>query len=176
MDEREQLREDIKIDPYQLDLECHGQSDMFIGWAEKASDAKADMENARSELSETEAKLKIECRITPENFGLEKATDKAVEDAVKASPKYLKKVKAYNEARARHHWLSEVAVKGADMRKKMLNDLVSLHGQQYFAGPNVPRNLGEAYAERRKQKEEQAKGRMRAVVKKHKKKKKRRRV
>ena len=34
-----------------------------------------------------------------------------------------------------------VAVKAMDDKKRMLQGLITLHGQQYFAGPDVPRDL-----------------------------------
>jgi len=38
-------------------------------------------------------------------------------------------------------------------RKSALENLVTLHGQQYFAGPKVPRNIGEEMSNRKKTRE-----------------------
>jgi hypothetical protein len=43
-------------------------------------------------------------------------------------------------------------VKAIDARKTMLETLVKLHGQQYFAGPNVPRDLSHEAEKKRSQK------------------------
>jgi len=42
-----------------------------------------------------------------------------------------------------------------EQRKRMLELLVTLHGQEYFAGPSVPRNLIDAWKEAKKSKAEE---------------------
>ncbi len=155
-----QLERDRQIDPYNLEVECVRQTDLFCGYAQEAITARAAMDNADKAVDDakeivknTAARLSLVCRENPLAFNLPKATEASIEAAVRVHPDFQKALAAqsatsqdYVDARQAYGEL-EVAVKAMEMKKSMLEALVKLHGQQYFAGPSVPRSLADAVNE-----------------------------
>jgi hypothetical protein len=139
------IKQDTQIDPLQLDVECLRQADLFIEWAEKAVEAKIMMEK-------TEAALQLQARKYPDKFGLEKVTDASVNAVVKTNAKCIRT--------RRESMLLDRAVKALEIKKRMLENLVTLNGQQYFASPSSPRDLGEVWLRKREEEEEKLTKRM----------------
>ena len=144
-----EFQQDKEIDPSQLDVECVKQAELFFKWAERSIEAKEEADRAKLSLEVTEAKLQIQCRKCPEDFGLTKLTESVVTAAVKCHGHYQQKARHYLEAR-KNAALLEKAVMAMEQRKRMLEVLITLHGQQYFAGPSTPRDLVGAYQEHQK--------------------------
>jgi hypothetical protein len=145
--DKSEIKQDRTIDPSQLDVEAACQADLFFKWAERSVEARAEVDRAKLRLSITEARLQMECRKSPENFDLARVTEPAIGAAVKASKKY----RETSDALIRAHETSAMidqAVKALDIKKRMIEVLITLHGQQYFAGPSVPRDLVAAWRER----------------------------
>ena len=134
------FQQDKEINPSQLDLECTLQADRFFHWAKAAVAASHEVDRARLYLDAISAQLEVACRQNPGNFGLVKATDAAVDAGIKNHLKYQEAVEQLNEAR-KDSKLLDAAVSTLEQKKRMLEMLVVLHGQQYFAGPSVPRDL-----------------------------------
>lgn len=137
---REEMQNDRKIDPLQLDIEAVRQADMFFKWAERAIRSKAAADALEFDLDVLESRLQIQCRKDPEKFGVMNATETAVKSAVRCSDVYITAHNEYTEAKVESSLLAQ-AVSAMEQRKRMLELLVTLHGQQYFAGPSVPRDL-----------------------------------
>ena len=135
-----EFQRDKTIDPERLDVECIRQPERFFYWAQQAVEASVEVERARLRADVTEARLEIECRQKPEEFGIAKPTESAIKAAVKIHPKYRKAYKKYLKARENAKLL-DAAVTAMEQKKRMLESLITLHGQQYFAGPSVPRDL-----------------------------------
>jgi len=135
-----EFQRDKDIDPNQLDLECIKQSDRFFHWCKLAVEAGYVVDRAKLRLDVTKARLEIACRQRPADFGLEKSTERGVEASVLSHDEYTVAYKTWLEAK-RDCKLLDAAVASMDSKRKMLDNLIRLHGQQYFAGPNVPRNL-----------------------------------
>lgn len=148
---KNEFEKDLEIDPLQLDVMAGMQGELFFKWAEKATVAREMLDRAKLRLDVTEARMTYKARLDPDSYGIVKATDKACENAVKKHPKYLE---VYEEwIKAKKDWqMAEKAVEAMEQRKRMLEILVTLHGQQYFAGPSIPRNLAEAFSKVRKEK------------------------
>jgi hypothetical protein len=49
--------------------------------------------------------------------------------------------------------MSRSALSAIDSKKSALENLVKLHGQNYFAGPTIPRNLNKEWLESQKEKQ-----------------------
>lgn len=145
-----QFQHDKEIDPSRLDLECTLQTDKFFRWAQAAVEANAEVDRAKLNLDVVKTKLELECRKNPEHFGLAKATEAAVDAAVKCHEDYQNAVEDFHEAR-REAKLLDVAVNTMEQKKRMLESLITLHGQQYFAGPSVPRDLISDWKEHQEQ-------------------------
>ncbi|NIS11209.1 MAG: hypothetical protein GWN97_04570 [Thermoplasmata archaeon] len=145
-----EFQRDKEIDPNQLDVECVRFADRFFHWAELAVEAGHLLDRAKLKLEVTKARLEMKCRRKPADFGLEKATEKGIEAAVLAHEEYYDAYKGWLAAR-REAKLLDKAVDSIDAKKRMLDNLIRLHGQQYFAGPSVPRDLGATWKEYRDQ-------------------------
>jgi hypothetical protein len=72
-------------------------------------------------------------------------SEAGVKAAVQCCDKYMNAMRRYFDL-AEVVELLKVAVRTMDMKKRMLENLTTLHGQQYFAGPSTPKNLVEAWA------------------------------
>lgn len=137
---KSELAEDRRIDPEQLDIEVARQADAFFNWAERAVYAKAALERAEESLASVEATLQLRCRELPDTFGLKNVSEAGIKAAVRLHPDYAAASQAYLTAKMESSWLDK-AVVTMDMKKRMLEAMIDLHGQQYFAGPSVPRDL-----------------------------------
>lgn len=140
----EELRTDCAIDPAQLDIEALKQSDLSIKWAERAIGAKAEVETLEHRVKTLEARLNLDVRERPEDFGLKTVTEPAVKAAVISAEQMIKLTTEYFRKRHQLAFLDR-ATREMESRQAMLKELVKLHGQQYFAGPDVPRDLVSAY-------------------------------
>jgi len=143
---REEFAADKSIDPGQLDVEAVRQADVFFKWAERAVEAKALADRCKLKLELLLVRLEMQCRTAPEDFGLTKTSEAAVAAVVKAHPDYEKSSIEYINARRDAAILSE-AVNAMQQKKSMLEEMIKLHGQQYFAGPSVPRDIISAWKE-----------------------------
>lgn len=144
--DREQFEKDKTIDPGQLDVECTQQADLFFRYAEQAIKASSEVDRQRFGLKVLEAKLQARVREDPEHYGVVKVTEAAIDAAVKTHPKYTAAVDGLLTAQEVSSLL-DIARETMQMKKGMLEALIKLHGQQYFAGPSVPRDLPAAWLE-----------------------------
>jgi len=138
------FKEDLEIDPNALDVEWLEQPKKFFDVAEQAAEAKREVDRAKLALEVTEAELDNDIRTSPEKYGLAKVTDKAIAAAIKMAEKYQEASKTLTEAQYEKNMLDS-ATQAWDQRKRALENLVFLHGQSYFAGPSVPRELAKEY-------------------------------
>ena len=133
---------DRKIDPAGLDLAAATQPEVFFYWAQQSVDARMAQDRAKLTFELVESRLKLQARSLPENFGLAKVTESGLEEVVKTQSEYLAAQEIFVKARE-ESLLLDWAVQAMEQRKRMIEVLVTLHGQQYFAGPSVPHNLVE---------------------------------
>lgn len=146
------MAKDRLIDPSELDLCAATQADVFFYWAEQASEARAKLDRAKMQIELVENRLALDCRTEPSKFGLMKVTEAAITATVKNSEEYKEAVDQYLKAKQESQ-LADAAVNAMEQRKRMIEVLVTLHGQQYFAGPSVPRDLVTAWSDRQKARE-----------------------
>ncbi len=142
--DREQQAKDVSLEPSQLDVECVRQADTFFKYAEAEIAAKAEADRESQALDTLEAQLQLRARKEPEAFGLTTTTEGAIKAGVYAHPKYIAQTARVYAAK-RAAGLADAATKAMEMKRKMLELLVLLHGQEYFAGPSVPRSLVDAW-------------------------------
>ena len=162
-----EFEQDKRIDPGQLDVEAVQQAELYYKWSSKAVEAQSEMDKAELRVDLLEAELDLKCRERPEDFGLAKITEKGVETAVKRHGAYIDARKELLEAKRAFKML-EKAEKAMEQKKRMIEVLITLHGQQYFAGPSVPRNLVEAWNEAQASRSERVNKRQGAGVHKRK--------
>jgi len=140
------VKDSIAINASALDVEWVNQPALMGEWCEKLADAKAEVDRAKERRDIVMAELDKEMRLKPEKFGLEKVTESALSNAIKLEERFLAANEEVIEATHEVDTINAV-VRALDHKKKALEMLVQLHGQQYFAGPSTPRDLNEELLE-----------------------------
>ena len=135
---------DVKLDPDALDVEWIRQPELARQYGDLVVRLRGKVSRRELQIKEKEASLVTEAQENPSKvFGKEKYTVKEMEAYIRNHPEFQqleRELLAEKEELA----YSEVAKNEITYtRKAALENLVVLHGQKYFAGPVVPRNLRE---------------------------------
>ena len=150
---------DIKIDPDSLDIEWLEQASLMLKYTRYQAGLQLDEDEAKENLEFITAELDKEIRTNPEKFGIEKITEGVVRNTILLKDEYKEANKEYLTARFENN-VGKGAVRSVDGRKTALENLVKLHGQQYFAGPKVPRDLSWEVKERQKRSDKGVAGKL----------------
>lgn len=146
---------DVSIDETALDVEWLQQSHLMYKYVKYQADTKKAMDEAKEMLDFIRAKLEMDIRANPENYGLSKVTESAIASSILLQPEYQESSKKYIEAKYEND-VAVAAVRAIDQKKTALENLVKLLSVSYFAGPSTPRDLSLKWNEhikRREQKE-----------------------
>jgi hypothetical protein len=138
-------RQDVKIDPEQLDVMWLNQAALYSYYAEASARARDKRDRSKQARDVKRAEVDKDVRTNPSKYGVEKVTVDSVISAVESSQEYKQAVETYQEDCLAAD-LSQVAVNGMEQRKSALENLVRLHAASYFAGPREPRDLTAAQA------------------------------
>jgi len=133
---------DMEISPQDLDVEWLEQPKLMMKYTKKLAELREKRDLVKEEMELTRAELDREIRESPEEFGLEKINNDVVANTILTVEDYQKVSKKLIRANYEVNVMSGI-VQAVEQRKQALENLVRLHGQQYFAGPTVPRNLKE---------------------------------
>ncbi len=125
---------DPGIDPLALDKEWLGQANLFFHWSTKKAAAARRVEEAKQEFDVAKAEITRQIRSEPLEFGIDKVTESSVEAAVIIQREYQMAQKVIMDARYDADIVA-AAVAALDHRRRALENLVELHGMQYFSGP-----------------------------------------
>lgn len=135
---------DISIDGKALDLEWLDQAPRYMRYSSELADARDRLARAerRQDVVEAEANDRARKRLTVPD---QKApTVDAIRAAVVMDEEVRKNMD--NILALKHNVdILAAAVSAFDHRKRALENLVTLHGQQYFAGPSVPNDIGREF-------------------------------
>lgn len=142
--------QDMQIDPSALDIEWLGQPSLTMKYAQNAAQTKREEACAKERLDIVRAQLDNEIRSNPESFGLAKATEASIQSAILLQKEYQEASKEYIDAKYESD-LARYAASAISDRKEALENLVRLHGMQYFAGPTIPRDLNKEWETKIKQ-------------------------
>jgi hypothetical protein len=146
---------DMFIDDSALDVEWLEQSTLATKWGMYYNDCKEEFTRSEENVKVVQAELNALVNEDPETHLGEgiKPTVANVDAFIRthdnykeAKERWIKAMRAMNDAEVIKNEISFT-------RKAALENLVQLHGQQYFAGPRVPRNL---HDEREKRKSVQS--------------------
>jgi hypothetical protein len=143
---------DTNIDEHGLDVEWLKQSSLMLKYGKHAARMKLDMDHAKEELDVTKAQLDRDIRAFPDNYNLSKLTETIVSNTIIIQPEYKDANNQYLNAKYEYD-IAMVAARAIDQKKTALENLVRLHGQQYFAGPTVPRDLSKEWEKTEAQKQ-----------------------
>ena len=126
----------LQLSRLKLDQHCLEQVEWMDEYVELTADAKQKVEEVEAELTLNDAELYRRCRKDPDKFIEGSVTEPAIKNAVLAHPRHVELVKKVIKAK---HALDICtgAVRTLEHRKRMLELMVSLHGQQYFSVPKT---------------------------------------
>ena len=139
--------QDMYIDENALDVELIEQPSLMQKYTQELAEAKLERDLAKEALDLKRAEIDLDVRDNPENYQLTKITEAAIGNCILMEDEYKELVKVYNEANFEVNVLQGV-VSALDHRKSSLEKLVTLHGQNYFAGPVVPHDITELRREK----------------------------
>lgn len=145
----------LRIDQGRLDREWLRQPELYHTHARNLAEAKLKLEEAESSFDATKAELTLDIYERPSAYDLDKATKDTVEAALIKCKQFQAAAKAVRQARYELELLN-ATVKALEHKKRALENLVTLHGQDYFS---EPRASGEA----KEQFEQDAKRRVRTM-------------
>ena len=144
---------DIKIDETALDVEWLGQTELAISYGVYWQDCDFELSNKREELAIFKAELIETINADPETYLGEgvKPTVGNLDSCIIQNKDYQALTKELRELE--HKLAVALIVKNeiANTRKVALQNLVTLHGQNYFAGPTMPRNISQESTKRKEQ-------------------------
>lgn len=150
---------DIVIDETALDVEWLEQPVIMRRYGQYQAETRQAMSLAKERLEYIKAKLDREIRSDPDSYGLVKATEGAISGTITLHDDYQDAMKDFLDAQYEND-VAVAAVKAFEQRKTSLENLVRLHGQQYFAGPSVPRDLSKEWVDHENRKRSNAKVRI----------------
>jgi hypothetical protein len=131
---------DIKVDYENLHMEWVAQPDLTYHYGKEVAEARAKVDRLKESLDVEEAQALMRAFI-PGPDGKKPTVDQAKSVAT-VDPLRQLAAADLNEAR-RTLGLVQAAYEAIQVKKSALENLVRLHGQQYFAGPVEPKVLGE---------------------------------
>lgn len=144
---------DIKIDEKSLDIEWLEQPTLALKYARHYSYLNDEVRRLEEQKKIIRSKLILEVNQNPkELIGKDKPNSSDIEAFYRAHKDYQKIVNELNDAIKEAEFAGFAKDEICYTRKKALENLVNLHAQQYFAGPNVPRNLSYEKQQRDRQK------------------------
>ena len=141
-------KRDIKIDETALDIEWLEQAELAIRYGEYWNECDDEVSRAEEHVKDVYAELTIEINQNPEKYlGVDKKgepvkpTDEKVKAAVRIHPDHKAAIERLLDAKKAAADAKIVHGEISFTRKTALENLVILHGQNYFAGPKMPRDI-----------------------------------
>jgi hypothetical protein len=138
--------DDIRIDESSLDMECLNQASLMMKYSRLQAKLEKEEDLAKETLELVKADLDKNIRLNPEVYEIEKVTEGAIKSVILSNKRYKTANQRYIDAKYENN-VAKGAVKAFEQRKNMLETLSRLHGQQYFAGPKVARDLSDKRVE-----------------------------
>lgn len=144
--------DDLKIDPDQLDIEWLEQPLLFHKYSSASAQANQFVRKCEELMKVVRSQLTLEASQKGEQvLGQRiKPTAVNVEAYYRTHKDYIQAKTSLSEAQYEAEMLTN-AVYAFHQRKSALENLIKLHGQNYFAGPVVPRELSAKYKENQKE-------------------------
>ncbi|MFA5377446.1 MAG: hypothetical protein WC455_16965 [Dehalococcoidia bacterium] len=134
-------KQDVEINPDALDCEWVKQASLFGEYCMEQAGARAKLDAVKERLDVKVAGLGLKVRSNPATYGLDKVTEASVQAVILLDVECAKLREEIAVAQYELEVMS-AAVRALDQKKSALENLVRLQGQNYFAGPSVPRDVG----------------------------------
>lgn len=139
----------FELDPLQLDKHFLEQPKLVIKYGIQLADVKDSADRAKAQLELTRAEAEAEITANPEPYGIVKVTVSAVNSAVARHEDVLSAQERFQSCRHKVDVLTAL-MNALEHRKRALEGLIQLHGQQYFAAPRASQENRESMEEQTK--------------------------
>ncbi|MFA5401667.1 MAG: hypothetical protein WC359_14550 [Dehalococcoidia bacterium] len=139
-----EYNQDIAINVDALDIEWARQAATFGEYCMEQAGTRAKLDAIKERLDVKVAGLGLKIRSNPAQYGLEKITEAGVQAVILLDAECAKLREEIAVAQYELEVMS-AAVRALDQKKSALENLVRLQGQNYFAGPSVPREIGKEW-------------------------------
>jgi len=135
-----QYEDDIRIDETALDVEWLEQPSLMMKYARHCAQMEYNYDKAKEALDLARAELDFDIRSSPSHYDINKLTEAVVSNTIMMSKKFNNANDEMLSAKFEFN-IAKNALKAFEQRKETLENMVRLHGQNYFAGPKIPRDL-----------------------------------
>lgn len=143
---------DIKIDESNLAVEWLDQPRLMMKYSKHIADMKKEVDLQKEKIDLIRAEYDTKIRKDPKKFKLDKISNEAINNIIIQKEKYREANEKLIELNYEYN-VAMNAVRAFEQRKSALENLVKLHGQQYFAGPSIPFDLSKEWEKRENRKE-----------------------
>jgi len=135
---------DSDIDEQALDVEWLEQTRLAVKYAKNSAYWNDKVRRLEERKKIIRSQIIIRANKSPsKTLGKDKPTASDFEAYYRSQPEYIEAVDALNDAMEEAEYAEIAKNEICYTKKKALENLVILHGQQYFAGPSVPRDLSQ---------------------------------
>jgi len=141
----------VQIDESALDVEWLQQASLTFQYGKNRAFTKKILEKKKERLALCSAELTQAIHKNPAQFQIEKVTVAAVNAAILQNDGFQDANNIVIEA-IYDNDIAGAACDAISSKKSALENLVKLHGQNYFAGPSIPRDLSEEWISKEKAK------------------------
>ena len=148
--------DDIRIDESALDVEWLRQASLTFQYGTHQAKMKRIVDRKKEELDLVKADLDKKIRSKPEHYKIDKITEAAIQATILQQEDYQEINSELIDARYELE-IASAALRALEQKKSALENLVRLNGQNYFAGPSVPRDLTKEWEQKEKAKESNTK-------------------
>jgi hypothetical protein len=139
----------LEIDVHRLDAECIAQPRLYHKYATELAKAKNRLDEAENRLKTIKALLDNLIRTDPSKFDLpEKLTETLIANTVIIQEKYKKAQAKVTDCQYLVSLLYAMVI-ALDHKKNSLENLIKLHGQDYFSAPRTDEKTAEKLREHR---------------------------
>lgn len=133
----------FSIDPKRLDEEWRGQAQMVYNAGAEAAKLEKEYNEAKDGFEFVSATLSNDIRQQPNLYGIEKITEKAIDEAKILQPEYRAAKRKLADAQLKMD-LAFVTSKSLEHRKKALEKMVDLYLREYHSEPAPRGNSADA--------------------------------
>jgi hypothetical protein len=140
---------DIKIEETALDVEWLEQPALALKYGQHSALMRKRAKEAAERVKVLVAELTRKARQSPkETTHSDRPTVGDIEAYYLTKPEYQEAKQAQFDAEYEADYADHARSEMSFSRKQSLENLVVLHGQQYFAGPSMPRDLAKEWQKR----------------------------
>ena len=136
---------DVTPDESALDVEWLAQPALTLKYGMNCAKARDALDRSKEKLEFVKAELDAKIRKHPERYDIQKLTEAVVQNSIITDTYYQDTLEEYLQAKNDYE-IARVAMSAVEAKKAALENLVRLHGTNYFAGPAVPRDLTKEWA------------------------------